>query len=153
MNKFLNVCQNIEPRSQRNVLVNTPYHQDIKLDDLFGNKQRSSSQDQDGENMTSSENEELKELPEASSCSKFSVLGEYDHIELIDYIGGLFIDVPIIKYYWITARLNTAFKGHASIWYTEIKSIHGRRNWPWLKSQITKTTLMVLVYFKGPYHL
>ncbi|MBW0584954.1 hypothetical protein O181_124669 [Austropuccinia psidii MF-1] len=38
--------------------------------------------------------------------------------------------------YWITARFNTAFKGHASIWYTEMKEIHGRRNWPWWKSQI-----------------
>ncbi|MBW0557324.1 hypothetical protein O181_097039 [Austropuccinia psidii MF-1] len=62
--------------------------------------------------------------------------GEYDHMELIDYIDGLFIDVPSIQDYWITARLNTAFKGHASIWYTEIKEINGRRNWPWWKSQI-----------------
>ncbi|MBW0587845.1 hypothetical protein O181_127560, partial [Austropuccinia psidii MF-1] len=57
-------------------------------------------------------------------------------MELIDYIYGLFIDVPSIADYWITARLNTAFKGHASIWYTEMKEIHGRRNWPWWKSQI-----------------
>ncbi|MBW0583919.1 hypothetical protein O181_123634 [Austropuccinia psidii MF-1] len=57
-------------------------------------------------------------------------------MELIDYIDGLFIDVPSIPDYWITARLNTAFKGHASIWYTEMKEIHGRRNWPWWKSQI-----------------
>ncbi|MBW0557151.1 hypothetical protein O181_096866 [Austropuccinia psidii MF-1] len=57
-------------------------------------------------------------------------------MELIDYIDGLFIDVPSIPDYWITARLNTAFKGHASIWYTEMKDIHGRRNWPWWKSQI-----------------
>ncbi|MBW0487714.1 hypothetical protein O181_027429 [Austropuccinia psidii MF-1] len=57
-------------------------------------------------------------------------------MELIDYIDGLFIDVPSIPDYWITARLDTAFKGHASIWYTEMKEIHGRRNWPWWKSQI-----------------
>ncbi|MBW0553451.1 hypothetical protein O181_093166 [Austropuccinia psidii MF-1] len=57
-------------------------------------------------------------------------------MELIDYIDGLFIDVPSIPDYWITARLNTAFKGHASIWYTEMKEIHGRRNWSWWKSQI-----------------
>ncbi|MBW0574694.1 hypothetical protein O181_114409 [Austropuccinia psidii MF-1] len=57
-------------------------------------------------------------------------------MELIDYIDGLFIDVPSIPDYWITARLNTAFKGHASIWYTEMKEILGRRNWPWWKSQI-----------------
>ncbi|MBW0522386.1 hypothetical protein O181_062101 [Austropuccinia psidii MF-1] len=57
-------------------------------------------------------------------------------MELRDYIDGLFIDVPSIPDYWITAILNTAFKGHASIWYTERKEIHGRRNWPWWKSQI-----------------
>ncbi|MBW0573747.1 hypothetical protein O181_113462 [Austropuccinia psidii MF-1] len=57
-------------------------------------------------------------------------------MEIIDYIDGLFIDVPRIPADWITARLNTAFKGHASIWYTEMKEIHDRRNWPWWKSQI-----------------
>ncbi|MBW0578335.1 hypothetical protein O181_118050 [Austropuccinia psidii MF-1] len=86
--------------------------------------------------MSYSEKEALKQHPEASSWPKFSGTGEYDHMELIDYIDGLFIDVPRIPDYWITARLNTAFKGHASIWYTEMKEIHGRRNWPWLKSQI-----------------
>ncbi|MBW0570602.1 hypothetical protein O181_110317 [Austropuccinia psidii MF-1] len=86
--------------------------------------------------MSYSEKEALKQLPEASNWPKFSGSGEYDHMELIDYIDGLFIDVPSIPDYWITARLNTAFKGHASIWYTEMKEIHGRRNWPWWKSQI-----------------
>ncbi|MBW0575634.1 hypothetical protein O181_115349 [Austropuccinia psidii MF-1] len=57
-------------------------------------------------------------------------------MEVIDYIDRLFIDVPSMPYYWITAKLNTAFKGHASIWHTEMKEIHGRRNWPWWKSQI-----------------
>ncbi|MBW0583252.1 hypothetical protein O181_122967 [Austropuccinia psidii MF-1] len=57
-------------------------------------------------------------------------------MELIDYIYGLFIDVQSIPDYWITARLNTAFKGHVSIWYTEMKEVHGRRSWPWWKSQI-----------------
>ncbi|MBW0572079.1 hypothetical protein O181_111794 [Austropuccinia psidii MF-1] len=57
-------------------------------------------------------------------------------MELIDYIDGLFIDVPSIPDYWITARLNTAFIGHASIWCTEMKEIQGRRNWKWWKSQI-----------------
>ncbi|MBW0586447.1 hypothetical protein O181_126162 [Austropuccinia psidii MF-1] len=57
-------------------------------------------------------------------------------MELIDYIDGLFIDVPSIPDYWITARLNTALKGNAGIWYTEMKEIHGRKNWPWWKSQI-----------------
>ncbi|MBW0470328.1 hypothetical protein O181_010043 [Austropuccinia psidii MF-1] len=94
------------------------------------------SQYQDGDNKSYSEKEALKQPPEASSLPKFSGTGEYDHIELIDYIYGLFIDVPRVPDYWITARVNTAFKVHASIWYTEIKQIHGRRSWPWWKSQI-----------------
>ncbi|MBW0548904.1 hypothetical protein O181_088619 [Austropuccinia psidii MF-1] len=57
-------------------------------------------------------------------------------MELIDYIDGLCIDVPSIPDCWITARLNTEFKSHASIWYTEMKEIHGRRKCSWLKSQI-----------------
>ncbi|MBW0497946.1 hypothetical protein O181_037661 [Austropuccinia psidii MF-1] len=86
--------------------------------------------------MSYSDKEALKQLPEASSWIKFSGTGEYDHMGLIDYIAGLFIDVPRIPDYWITARLNTALKGHASIWYTEMKEIHGREDWPWWKSQI-----------------
>ncbi|MBW0575824.1 hypothetical protein O181_115539 [Austropuccinia psidii MF-1] len=86
--------------------------------------------------MSYSEKEALKQLPDTSSWPKFSGTGEYDHMELIDYIDGLLIDVSSIPDYWITARLNTEFKGHASIWYTEMKKIHGRRNWPWWKSQI-----------------
>ncbi|MBW0537425.1 hypothetical protein O181_077140 [Austropuccinia psidii MF-1] len=88
--------------------------------------------------MSYSEKEALKQLPEASSWPTFSGTGEYDHMKLIDYIDGIFIDVPSIPDYWITARLNTAFKGHASIWYTEMKEIHGRINRPWWKSQITQ---------------
>ncbi|MBW0563068.1 hypothetical protein O181_102783, partial [Austropuccinia psidii MF-1] len=65
--------------------------------------------------MSYSEKEALKQLPEASSWSKFSGTGEYDHMELMDYIDGLFIDVQSIPDYWITARLNTEFKGHAII--------------------------------------
>ncbi|MBW0510533.1 hypothetical protein O181_050248 [Austropuccinia psidii MF-1] len=57
-------------------------------------------------------------------------------MELIDSIYGLFIDIPSIPEYWITARFNTAFQAHASIMYPEMKEIHGRRNWPWWKSQI-----------------
>ncbi|MBW0469401.1 hypothetical protein O181_009116 [Austropuccinia psidii MF-1] len=66
-------------------------------------------------------------------------------MDLIDYIDGLSIDVPGIPDYWITARLNTAFKRPASIWYTKIKEIHGRRNWPWWKSQIIQK------YSNGPW--
>ncbi|MBW0470157.1 hypothetical protein O181_009872 [Austropuccinia psidii MF-1] len=86
--------------------------------------------------MYYSEKEELKQLPGTSSWPKISGTGEYDHMELIEYIYGLFIDVPSIPDYWITARLNTELKGHAIIWYTEVKEIHERRNWPWWKSKI-----------------
>ncbi|MBW0534263.1 hypothetical protein O181_073978 [Austropuccinia psidii MF-1] len=103
---------------------------------MLVNKARSPSKYHNGDNMSYSEKEALKKLPEPSSWLKFSGTGEYDHMELIDYIDELFIDVPGIPDHWITARLNTEFKGHASIWYTEMKEIHGRRNWPWWKSQI-----------------
>ncbi|MBW0573436.1 hypothetical protein O181_113151, partial [Austropuccinia psidii MF-1] len=95
---------------------NTYQPDDIKPDAMLMNKVKSSLQYQDGDGMSYSEKEALKQLPEASSWPKFSGSGEYDHMELIDYIDGLFIDVPSIPDYWITARLNTAFKGHASIW-------------------------------------
>ncbi|MBW0553532.1 hypothetical protein O181_093247 [Austropuccinia psidii MF-1] len=100
------------------------------------NKARSASQYKDGHHMPYSEKEALKQRPEASSWPKLTGKGEYDHMELIDYIDGLFIDLPSIPDYWITAILNTAFKGHASIWYTEMKEIHGR-----IKS--SKSTAMI----------
>ncbi|MBW0557533.1 hypothetical protein O181_097248 [Austropuccinia psidii MF-1] len=129
--KLFNVCQNIKPQTHGNVLDNTYHQEDIKPDYLLENKPRSPSQYQDGYSMTYSEQEALKQLPEASSWPKFSVVGEYDHMELNEYIDGLLIDVPSIPDYWITARSNTSFKGHASIWYTKMKKIHGRRDWPW----------------------
>ncbi|MBW0544558.1 hypothetical protein O181_084273 [Austropuccinia psidii MF-1] len=108
----------MKPQPQGHVMDNPYYQDDIKPDDLLNEK------------------EALKQLPEASSWPKFSETGEYDHIELIDYIDRLFINVPSIPDYWINARLNTAFKGPASIWYTKMKKIHCRRSWPWWKSQI-----------------
>ncbi|MBW0537221.1 hypothetical protein O181_076936 [Austropuccinia psidii MF-1] len=97
--------------------MDSPYHQDnIKPDAILMNKARSPSKYQDGDDMSYLEKEALRQLPEASRWPKFSGTGEYDHMELIDYIDGLFIDVPSILDYWITVRLNKAFKGHASIW-------------------------------------
>ncbi|MBW0545739.1 hypothetical protein O181_085454 [Austropuccinia psidii MF-1] len=136
INKFFNVYHSIKPQPQGNVMDN-PYHpDDIKPAAMLVKNARSPSQYQDGYNMSHSEKEALRQLPEASIWPKLCGTGEYNHMELTDYIDGLFIDVPRIKDYWITARLNTAFKGHASIWYTEMKEIHGRRNWPWWKRQI-----------------
>ncbi|MBW0590183.1 hypothetical protein O181_129898 [Austropuccinia psidii MF-1] len=120
----------MKPQPQSHV-VDNPYHEDdINPDPILMNKARSPSQYQDGDIMSYSEKEALKELPEASSWPKFSGTGEYDHMELVYYIDGPFIHVPCIPDDWITARLHTAFKGHAIIWYTEINKIHGRRNWP-----------------------
>ncbi|MBW0493122.1 hypothetical protein O181_032837 [Austropuccinia psidii MF-1] len=112
INKLFNFYHNMKPQPQGHVMDNPYYQDDIKPDAML--------------------------LPEASSWPKFSGAGEYDHMELIDYIDGLFIDVPSIPDYWITARLNTEFKGHASIWYTEMKGIHGRRSGPWWRSQINQ---------------
>ncbi|MBW0510705.1 hypothetical protein O181_050420 [Austropuccinia psidii MF-1] len=106
----------MKPQPQGHVMDH-PYHQDdIKPDAKLMNKARSPSKYQDGDNMSYSENEALKQLPEASSWPKLSGAGEYDHMELIYYVDGIFIEVPSILHCWITARLNTPFKGHASIW-------------------------------------
>ncbi|MBW0497258.1 hypothetical protein O181_036973 [Austropuccinia psidii MF-1] len=118
-------------------VMDNPYQQEeIKPEAIMVYNAGSPSQYQDGDNVSSCEKEALKQLLEASSCPKFSVTGEYDHMELIDYMVGLLIDVPSIPDYWITAILNTSFRGHASIWYTEMKEIQGRRSLPWWKSQI-----------------
>ncbi|MBW0567006.1 hypothetical protein O181_106721 [Austropuccinia psidii MF-1] len=126
----------MKPQTQGHISGNTPYHQeDIKPDPSL-EKPISLSQYQDGDKMTYLEKEALKKLPEALSWPQFSGIGEYDHMEIIDYIDGLFTDLPSIQDYWITARLNTSFKGPASIWSTEMKEIDGRRNWPWWRNQI-----------------
>ncbi|MBW0510991.1 hypothetical protein O181_050706 [Austropuccinia psidii MF-1] len=67
--------------------------------------------------------------PDAMLISKARSPSQYQDGDNMSY-------TKIIPDYWITARLNTALKGHAIIWYTEIKEIHGRRSWPWWKTQI-----------------
>ncbi|MBW0505703.1 hypothetical protein O181_045418 [Austropuccinia psidii MF-1] len=126
----------MKPQPQGHALED-PYHQeDIKPVALLGNKARSPSQYQDGDNMSYSEQEALKQLSKAFSFPKLSGTGEYDHMELIDYIDGIFIDVLSIPDYWITDRFNTSFKSNSIIWYTEMKEVHVRRSWPLWKSQI-----------------
>ncbi|MBW0470208.1 hypothetical protein O181_009923 [Austropuccinia psidii MF-1] len=96
INKLSNVYHSLKFQPQGNLMDN-PYHQDeIKPDAMFMNKARSPSKYQDGDNMSYSEKEALRQLPEASSWSKFFGTGEYDHMDLIDYIDGLLIDVPCI---------------------------------------------------------
>ncbi|MBW0487203.1 hypothetical protein O181_026918 [Austropuccinia psidii MF-1] len=74
------------PQPQGHVMDN-PYHPDgIKPDGMLVNKARFPSQYQDGDNLSYSEKEGFKQLPEASSWPKLSGTGEYDHMELIDQI-------------------------------------------------------------------
>ncbi|MBW0488424.1 hypothetical protein O181_028139 [Austropuccinia psidii MF-1] len=128
INKLSNLYHNMKPKPQGHVM-DIPYHQEeIKPDAILVNKALSRYQYQDVDKLSYSEKEALKQLPEGSSCQNLPEKGEYDHMELIDCIDGLLIDVPSIPDYWITAGLNTAFKGHACIWYTEMKEIHGRIN-------------------------
>ncbi|MBW0552608.1 hypothetical protein O181_092323 [Austropuccinia psidii MF-1] len=147
INKLFNVYHNMKPQTQGHAMDNQYHPDDIKPDAMFGNKARSPSQYHDGDITLYSEKEALKQLPEASRWPKLCGRGEYDHMELIDHFDGLFIDVPSTPDYWITARLNTAFKGNASILYTEMKEIHGGR----VKS--SKSTVMVPSYRKRPCHL
>ncbi|MBW0479687.1 hypothetical protein O181_019402 [Austropuccinia psidii MF-1] len=80
INKLFNVYHNMKPQPQGHVMYN-PYHQeDIKPDAILANKARSSSQYQDGDNMSYSEKEALKQLSEASCWPKFSGTGEYYHM-------------------------------------------------------------------------
>ncbi|MBW0561402.1 hypothetical protein O181_101117 [Austropuccinia psidii MF-1] len=134
--KLFNAYLNKKPQPQGHV-TDSPYNQeDIKPYATLVNKARFQFQYQDGDTISYSEKESLKKLEEASNCPKLSVAGEYDHIELIYYIYGLFTDVPSIPDYLITDRIDTELKGHASILYTEMKEIHARRKGPWWQSQI-----------------
>ncbi|MBW0590700.1 hypothetical protein O181_130415 [Austropuccinia psidii MF-1] len=86
----------MKPQPQGHVMDNPYLPDEIKPDAMLVNKAISPSQYQDGDNMSYSEKEALKQFPEASSWPKFCGTGEYDHMELIDYIDGLFIDGPSI---------------------------------------------------------
>ncbi|MBW0503227.1 hypothetical protein O181_042942 [Austropuccinia psidii MF-1] len=67
INKLFNVYHSMKPQPQDHVMDN-PYHQDeIKPDAILINKARSPSQYNNVDNMSYSEKEALKELPEASS--------------------------------------------------------------------------------------
>ncbi|MBW0478022.1 hypothetical protein O181_017737 [Austropuccinia psidii MF-1] len=102
LKELLNVYQSLKPQPQGHILNDSYHQEDIKPEALFVKKARSSSQYQDGENMYYSEKEALQQLPEASRWPKFSGTGEYDPINLIDFIDELFIDAPRIPDYWIT---------------------------------------------------
>ncbi|MBW0482839.1 hypothetical protein O181_022554 [Austropuccinia psidii MF-1] len=96
INKLFNVYYSMKTQPQGHVMDN-PYHQDeVKPDAMLMNKARSPSRYQDGDTMSYSEKEALKQLPEASRGPKFSGTGEYDHMELIYYVNGFFIVGPRI---------------------------------------------------------
>ncbi|MBW0574163.1 hypothetical protein O181_113878 [Austropuccinia psidii MF-1] len=67
---------------------------------------------QDGKNLSYSQKQELKKLPEVVIWPKFSGVEEYDHEEVINRIDGKFVDFSKIPDYWITKRLNNSFRGH-----------------------------------------
>ncbi|MBW0572435.1 hypothetical protein O181_112150 [Austropuccinia psidii MF-1] len=65
INKLFNVYHNMKPQRQGHVMDN-PYHKDdIKPDAMLMNKAKSPLKYQDGDNMSYSEKEALKQLPEA----------------------------------------------------------------------------------------
>ncbi|MBW0530014.1 hypothetical protein O181_069729 [Austropuccinia psidii MF-1] len=74
--KLFNVYHNMKPQPQGHVMDNPYYQDDIKPDSMLVSKERSPSQYQDGDNMSYTEREALKQLPEASSLPKFSGTGE-----------------------------------------------------------------------------
>ncbi|MBW0507975.1 hypothetical protein O181_047690 [Austropuccinia psidii MF-1] len=72
INKLFNVYHSMKPYPQHHAM-DDPYHQDdIKPDSMLMNKAISPLQSQDGDNMSYSEREALKHLPEASSWPKVS---------------------------------------------------------------------------------
>ncbi|MBW0491530.1 hypothetical protein O181_031245 [Austropuccinia psidii MF-1] len=70
--KLFKVYHNMESQPQSRFMDNPYYQDDFKPNSMFVNKARSPSQYQDGDNMSYSEKEALKQLPEASSLPKFS---------------------------------------------------------------------------------
>ncbi|MBW0586668.1 hypothetical protein O181_126383 [Austropuccinia psidii MF-1] len=72
INKLFNVYHNLKPQPQGQVMDNPYQPDDIKPDAMLMNKEISPSQYQDGDGMSYSEKEALKQLPEASSWPNFS---------------------------------------------------------------------------------
>ncbi|MBW0542303.1 hypothetical protein O181_082018 [Austropuccinia psidii MF-1] len=69
--KLFNVYHNMKPQPQGHVMDNPYYQEDIKPDAILVYIERSPSQYQDGDNISYSEEEAIKQLPEASSWPKF----------------------------------------------------------------------------------
>ncbi|MBW0475472.1 hypothetical protein O181_015187 [Austropuccinia psidii MF-1] len=73
MSKLFDVYHNMKPQPQGHVMNNSYHQDDIKPDAMLMSKKRSPSQYQDGDNMSHSEKEAVKQPPEASSWPKFFV--------------------------------------------------------------------------------
>ncbi|MBW0469945.1 hypothetical protein O181_009660 [Austropuccinia psidii MF-1] len=85
----------MKPKIEGHVFRNNPQLQeDSKPEAPMECKQKSPPQYHNEDNMTYSEKDTLKKLPEATRWQNLSGIGEYDHMELIYYINGLFMDVP-----------------------------------------------------------
>ncbi|MBW0476363.1 hypothetical protein O181_016078 [Austropuccinia psidii MF-1] len=95
----------MKPQPQGHIL-DDPYQEDIKHNALLVNKARSPSQYKDGDNMSYSEKEALKYLPEASNWPKFSGTGEYNCMGLVYYSDTLFIDGNIPNLESVVSKRN-----------------------------------------------
>ncbi|MBW0519415.1 hypothetical protein O181_059130 [Austropuccinia psidii MF-1] len=72
IDKLFNVYHNLKPHPEGHVMENPYQPDDIKPDAMLMNRARYPSQYQDGDGMSYSEKEALKQLAEASSWPKFS---------------------------------------------------------------------------------
>ncbi|MBW0530224.1 hypothetical protein O181_069939 [Austropuccinia psidii MF-1] len=79
----------MKPPPQGHVMDNPHHKEDIKPDAMLVNNATSPSQYQDGDDMSYSKKEALKQLPEASSWPKPSGKGEYDtRVDLPSIVGN-----------------------------------------------------------------
>ncbi|MBW0493617.1 hypothetical protein O181_033332 [Austropuccinia psidii MF-1] len=82
-NILFHVCQKMYPQKQENSLDNIPTlfkQEDIKQSSQLDSMKRPPLPYQYWDNMTYSEKEALKQLPEAKVRPEFSVVGEYNHM-------------------------------------------------------------------------
>ncbi|MBW0478463.1 hypothetical protein O181_018178 [Austropuccinia psidii MF-1] len=75
INNMINVYHSLKPQPQGNVMDNPNHQEDIKPDAMLVNKTRSPSKYQDRDDMSYSEKEALKQLPETSSWPTVSDTG------------------------------------------------------------------------------
>ncbi|MBW0515243.1 hypothetical protein O181_054958 [Austropuccinia psidii MF-1] len=124
VNKLFNICEVINTQTGGDYLENTPTKlkkEETKQNAQLESRKRELSKCKDGDYMSYSEEDILKQFQYATVWTKLSSLGVYDYMELIYYINRILVDVPIISTYWITAILNTEFRGCGSIYFIKMK--------------------------------